>query len=119
MGDRTDRDFISEYCSQPAERTSDRIFQKWRKSTKHTETSSPNIINQPQQIETTRKWAIPDDVSGDWSKDVIEFYNKGDSSYCYSALFSPHVKLERRFWSILLKGGYVDSIVFFLDHIHY
>ncbi|KAD4179138.1 hypothetical protein E3N88_27729 [Mikania micrantha] len=28
-----------------------------------------------------RKWAIPDDESDNWSNDVLEFYQNGDSTY--------------------------------------
>ncbi|KAL8198190.1 hypothetical protein R6Q57_024171 [Mikania cordata] len=50
------------------------------------EGSRSNETKQPEKIKK-RKWAIPDDESEKWSTDAIEFFNTGDSPFCYSAVF--------------------------------
>ncbi|KAD5508260.1 hypothetical protein E3N88_15963 [Mikania micrantha] len=52
-----------------------------------------------------RKWAILDDESDNWSNNVVEFYQNGDSTYCYSAVFFKNEKLDKQFWGTLLGYG--------------
>ncbi|KAL8236709.1 hypothetical protein R6Q59_017790 [Mikania micrantha] len=84
-----------QYSSQPVDKPSKLILSKWRRPNFGNETSPDkgnemqgegsrsNETKQAQQIKK-RKWAIPDDESEKWSKDAIEFFNKGDSPFCYS-----------------------------------
>ncbi|KAD4178919.1 hypothetical protein E3N88_27510 [Mikania micrantha] len=107
-----------QYSSQPVDKPSKWILSKWRRPNFLNETSSDkcnemqgegsrsNETKQPQQIKK-RKWAIPDDESEKWSKDAIEFFNKGDSPFCYSAVFFKSEKLDKRFWGTLL--GYCSN----------
>ncbi|KAD2132532.1 hypothetical protein E3N88_24791 [Mikania micrantha] len=107
-----------QYSSQPVEKPSKWILSKWRRPNFQNETSPDNVnemqgegsrsneTKQPQQIKK-RKWAIPDDESEKWSKDVIEFFNNGDSPFCYSAVFFNSEKLDKRFWGTLL--GYCNN----------
>ncbi|KAL8260808.1 hypothetical protein R6Q59_024857 [Mikania micrantha] len=55
----------------------------------------------------SRRWAIPDDESDNWSKDVIELFNNGDASFCYFAVFYTPLKLDQLFWGTLL--GYMGN----------
>ncbi|KAL8206247.1 hypothetical protein R6Q57_009798 [Mikania cordata] len=41
--------------------------------------------NVPTEHIPKRKWAIPDDESDNWSKDVVEFFHADDYAFCNSA----------------------------------
>ncbi|KAL8236768.1 hypothetical protein R6Q59_017849 [Mikania micrantha] len=115
-----------QYSSQPVNKPSKWILSKWRRPNFGNETSPDkcnemqgegsrsNETKQPQQIKK-RKWAIPDDESEKWSKDAIEFFNKGDSPFCYSAVFFKSEKLDKRFWGTLL--GYCSNGYLTPNHI--
>ncbi|KAD4888164.1 hypothetical protein E3N88_20237 [Mikania micrantha] len=115
-----------QYSSQPLEKPSKWILSKWRRPNFQNETSPDkcnemqgegsrsNETKQPQQIKKL-KCAIPDDESEKWSKDAIEFFNKGDSSFCYSAVFFKSEKLDKRFWGTLL--GYCSNGYLTPNHI--
>jgi hypothetical protein len=137
MDNRRDKDLVGDqYNSQPAVKSSSWIFQKWRRSTKQGGSSSSGHADQSEEQpvyaqdniqpnrrsihqQTTHKWAFPDDVSDNWSKDVVEFYNNGDASFCYSALFYNTIKLDRRFWGTLLGNCYLSPTVRILYNLFY
>ncbi|KAL8256908.1 hypothetical protein R6Q59_028949 [Mikania micrantha] len=85
-----------QYCSQPTDKPSKWILSKWRtlKSTDATTSEKPldnrgkNILEKesvPTEHIRKCKWAILDDESDNWSKDVVEFFHAGDLAFCYSA----------------------------------
>ncbi|KAL8227877.1 hypothetical protein R6Q57_015461 [Mikania cordata] len=102
-----------QYSSQPVDKPLKWILSKWRRPNCGNETSPDkcnemqgegsrsNETKQPEKIKK-RKWAIPDDESEKWSTDAIEFFNTGDSPFCYSAVFFKSEKLDKRFWGTLL-----------------
>ncbi|KAL8248645.1 hypothetical protein R6Q59_005513 [Mikania micrantha] len=97
-----------QYFSQPTDKPSKWILSKWRTLKSNTEGSSDHHhenagpVNEPVK---KRKWAIPDDESDNWSNDVVEFYQNGDSTYCYSAVFFKNERLDKQFWGTLLGYG--------------
>lgn len=122
----------NQYHSQPPPKVSTSILSKWRRPKNNTGSTSSTSQDQPIEIppfvqpqnvnedrQVRRRWAIPDDVHENWSKDVVEFFNKGDSSFCYSAVFYNLVKLDKRFWGTLLgciNPIHLTATVFFLKH---
>jgi hypothetical protein len=114
-----------QYNSQPPANHSSWILNKWRRSSKHDGSSSSGTAN-PQEFpveqnftanrrsvhrENTRKWAIMDDESYNWSENVVDFYNNGDSQFCYSVVFFSNLKLDKQFWGALLGRGYLTAAV--------
>ncbi|KAL8192162.1 hypothetical protein R6Q57_028024 [Mikania cordata] len=73
----------------------------------------PNRRSVHQQ--SVRKWAILDDESENWSKNVEEFFVNGDSPFCYSGVFNTPLQLDRRFWGTLL--GYTCNGYLTPEHI--
>ncbi|KAD7480117.1 hypothetical protein E3N88_03253 [Mikania micrantha] len=73
----------------------------------------PNRRSVHQQ--SVRKWAILDDESENWSKNVEEFFVNEDSPFCYSGVFNTPLQLDRRFWGTLL--GYTCSGYLTPEHI--
>ncbi|KAL8205061.1 hypothetical protein R6Q57_010684 [Mikania cordata] len=107
------------------------ILSKWRtlKSIDATTSEKPldnhgKDIFEKESVHTEhirkRKWAIPDDESDNWSKDVVEFFHAGDSAFCYSAVFFNNEKLDKRFLGTLLgyyDNGHLSSTVNFCDKL--
>ncbi|KAL8239513.1 hypothetical protein R6Q59_016080 [Mikania micrantha] len=97
-----------QYFSQPTDKPSKWILSKWRTLESNTEGSSDHHhenagrVNEPVK---KRKWAILDDESDNWSNDVVEFYQNGNSTYCYSAVFFKNERLDKQFWGTLLGYG--------------
>ncbi|KAL8259378.1 hypothetical protein R6Q59_027331 [Mikania micrantha] len=87
------------YSSQPTDKPSKWILSKWRTLKSNTEGSSDqnheNVGHVTEAVKK-RKWAIPN---------VVEFYQNGDSTYCYSAVFFKNEKLDKQFWCTLLGYG--------------
>ncbi|KAL8268264.1 hypothetical protein R6Q59_002062, partial [Mikania micrantha] len=84
------------------------ILSKWRTLKSNTEGSSDNHhenVGPVIEAVKNRRWAIPDDESDNWSNAVVEFYQNGDSTYCYSAVFFKNEKLDKQFWGTLLGYG--------------
>ncbi|KAL8197733.1 hypothetical protein R6Q57_024267 [Mikania cordata] len=115
-----------QYSSQPVDKPSKWILSKWRRPNCRNETSPDkcnemqgegsrsNETKQPENIKK-RKWAISDDESDKWSTDAIEFFNTGDSPFCYSAVFFKYEKLDKHFWGTLL--GYCSNRYLTQNHI--
>ncbi|KAL8191789.1 hypothetical protein R6Q57_028520 [Mikania cordata] len=134
MSNRRGKDLINEDDNcQPVLKSSTWILEKLRNpnkcslsssSTSKTTYKSPPEIqteNRPENSQPTdraeqrsRRWTIPDDESDNWSKDVIEFFNNGDASFCYSVVFYTPLKLDQLFWGTLLGymgNGYLSAAV--------
>ncbi|KAD3641152.1 hypothetical protein R6Q59_027356 [Mikania micrantha] len=107
-----------QFFSQPTDKPSKWILSKWRTLKSNTEGSSDQNhqnaepVNEPVK---KRKWAIPDDESDNWSNDVVEFYQNGDSTYCYSAVFFKNERLDTQFWGTLL--GYSSNGNLLANHV--
>lgn len=118
----------NQYNSQPVPKTSDWVLQKWRRpknnsgassssgATRHSEEHNPDFVANRHSTHQRRpqQWAIPDDECGNWSPDVVSFYNDGDSPFCYSGVFYSALKLDKRFWGTLLglrSHGYLSEEV--------
>ncbi|KAL8204848.1 hypothetical protein R6Q57_010471 [Mikania cordata] len=55
----------------------------------------PEKESVPTEHIRKHKWAIPDNESDNWSKDVVEFFHAGDSAFCYYAVFFNDEKLDK------------------------
>ncbi|KAD2393110.1 hypothetical protein R6Q59_012801 [Mikania micrantha] len=94
-----------QYSSQPTDKPSKWMLSKWKTLKSNTEGSSDHHLENVGPVtEAVKKgkWAIPDNESDNWSNDVLEFYQNGDSTYCYSAVFFTTEKLDKQFWGTLL-----------------
>ncbi|KAL8265673.1 hypothetical protein R6Q59_003017 [Mikania micrantha] len=112
-----------QYISQPTNKPSKCIFSKSKSLKSNTKGSSDPLLPehhhesfQPNVRPATgvkkRQWAILDDESDNWSNDVLEFYNNGDSTFCYLAVFFTNEKLDKQFWGTLLgcyHNGHLSS----------
>ena len=109
------------YCSQPANKSSSWILKKWRTNKGESSSEDPqrndsNQIHNRESFHLHRAgtWAIPDDESENWSKDVETFYRNGDAPFCYSAVFTRSIELDKKFWGTLLGyrcNGYLTATV--------
>ncbi|KAD5960500.1 hypothetical protein E3N88_11972 [Mikania micrantha] len=122
-----------EYNSQPVQKASTWVFQKWRRTTKNASSSTSSVHEQQPQEEQpqeepeythnrrsvhrqrVRKWAILDDESENWSTNVEQFYLNGDAPFCYSGVFNTPLPLDRSFWGTML--GYTSNGYLRPEHI--
>ncbi|KAL8199742.1 hypothetical protein R6Q57_013310 [Mikania cordata] len=95
-----------QYSSQPVDKPSKWILSKWRR---------PNCRNETSPDKCNEMKGEGNDESEKWSTDAIEFFNTGDSSFCYSAVFYKSEKLDKRFWGTLL--GYCSNGYLTPNHI--
>ncbi|KAL8209789.1 hypothetical protein R6Q57_006521 [Mikania cordata] len=105
-----------QYFSQLVDKPSKWILSKWRRPNCRKETSPDKCnemqgegsrSNETKQSEKIKKlkWAISDDESDKWSTDAIEFFNTGDSTFCYSTVFLNLKTLINVFgehWSLIM-----------------
>ncbi|KAL8232225.1 hypothetical protein R6Q57_002003 [Mikania cordata] len=139
MDNQRNKEVVSdEYNFQPVKKTSSWVFQKWRRPSKNVGSSTSSGHEPPPQPDqmaythtnqptgfvpnrrsvhqqSVRKWAILDDESENWSKNVEEFFVNGDSPFCYSGVFNRPLQLDRRFWGTLL--GYTCNGYLTPEHI--
>ncbi|KAL8243101.1 hypothetical protein R6Q59_009359 [Mikania micrantha] len=133
MDNRRNKQTVNdEYNSQPVQKASTWVFQKWRRTTKNASSSASSAHEQPQEEQPqeepeythnrrsvhrqrVRKWAILDDESENWSTNVEQFYLDGDAPFCYSVVFNTPLPLDRSFWGTLL--GYTSNGYLRHEHI--
>ncbi|KAL8237077.1 hypothetical protein R6Q59_018158 [Mikania micrantha] len=143
MDNRRNKQTVNdEYNSQPVQKASTWVFQKWRRTTKNASSSASSAHEQPQEEQPqeeqpqeeqpqeepeythnrrsvhrqrVRKWAILDDESENWSTNVEQFYLDGDAPFCYSGVFNTPLPLDRSFWGTLL--GYTSNGYLRPEHI--
>lgn len=117
MSDGRDKNIApEEYFSQPQKHSTSWILKKWRRPKEPEITREREFVTNRQSLHghIIGKWAIPDDENDNWATDVVDFYNKGDAPFCYSAVFSRRIELDKNFWGILLgyrSNGYLTPTV--------
>ncbi|KAL8259339.1 hypothetical protein R6Q59_027292 [Mikania micrantha] len=131
MDNRCNKQSVNdEYNSQPVQKASTWVFQKWRRTTKNASSSTsafheeqpreeqpqeeqpqeePEYTHNRRSVHRQRvsKWAILDDESENWCTNVEQFYLNGDAPLCYSGVFNTHLPLDCSFWGTML--GYTSN----------
>ncbi|KAD3068835.1 hypothetical protein E3N88_36715 [Mikania micrantha] len=131
MDNRRNKQSVNnEYNSQPVQKASTWVFQKWRRTTKNAKEQlreeqppeeqpqeEPEYTHNKRSVhrQHVRKWAILDDESENWSTNVEQFYLNGDAPFCYSGVFNTPLPLDRSFWGTML--GYTSNGYLSQEHI--